>query len=78
MTCDIQFHAGEGDVKRAMRSVGKMLRFWGGGGDVVEAPDLFDADITDAHGQVTSRPHPCSHVPAPPHRCHTFPLRLVY
>jgi hypothetical protein len=52
LACSIQFHAGEGDVKRAVRSVGRMLRMWGGSSSAPAPPDLFDAEIVDAEGQV--------------------------
>ncbi len=52
LKCCIQFAAGEGDVKRAVRSVGKMLHLWGGGGDAHAPPDMFEADVVDEHGQV--------------------------
>lgn len=52
LSCNMQFHAGEGDVKRAVRSVGRMLRMWGGGSGAPAPPDLFDAEIVDAEGQV--------------------------
>ena len=52
LKCCIQFAAGEGDVKRAVRSVGKMLRLWGSGGDAHAPPDVFEADVVDQHGQV--------------------------
>jgi hypothetical protein len=42
-------------VKRAMRGMGKMLRFWGGGDSSTPAPpDVIEADIIDDNGQVVS------------------------
>jgi hypothetical protein len=52
LSCTIHFQAGEGDVKRAVRSMGRMLRFWGGDSGTPPPPDLIQADIVDESGQV--------------------------
>ena len=52
-SCTIHFHAGEGDVTRAVRSMGRMLRFWGSSDSgAPPPPDLIQADIVDGSGQV--------------------------
>lgn len=56
LSCSIRFHPGEGDVKRAVRRVGNMLKFWGkADGDAAVPPDVFDADVVDAEGQAVSK-----------------------
>jgi hypothetical protein len=52
LSCTMCFHAGEGDVKKAMRSVGRLLRVWGSRGDAPDPPDLFEAEIVNADGKV--------------------------
>jgi hypothetical protein len=52
LSCTIHFQAGEGDMKRAVRSMGRMLRFWGSDSGTPPPPDIIQADIVDDSGQV--------------------------